>query len=58
MYAPDYGPMLYQSLGFGTVQQLLIQAGWISVCPFGNLINALLVDRLGRTRMLSMPFRL
>ncbi|KAH8817019.1 MFS transporter [Xylogone sp. PMI_703] len=52
----NYGPMLYGSLGFGTVQQLLIQAGWITVCPFGNFINALLVDKLGRTRMLMFGF--
>lgn len=48
----DYGPSLYKSLGFGTVQQLLIQAGWITVCPFGNLINAFLVDRVGRVNMI------
>lgn len=49
----DYGPSLYASLGFDTVQQLLIQCGWITVCPFGNWINAIVVDRVGRTRMLS-----
>jgi hypothetical protein len=49
----DYGPLLYSNLGFNTVQQLLIQSGWISVCPFGNWINALVVDKFGRTRMLS-----
>jgi hypothetical protein len=48
----DYGPLLYSNLGFNTVQQLLIQSGWISVCPFGNWINALVVDKFGRTRML------
>lgn len=56
----DYGPLLYGDLGFGTLQQLLIQAGWISVCPVGNFINALVVDRLGRTKMLSnaLPFHI
>ncbi|KAK5701132.1 hypothetical protein LTR17_022854 [Elasticomyces elasticus] len=52
----NYGPSLYSSLGFGTVQQLLIQCGWITVCPFGNWINALVVDRLGRTRLLMFGF--
>ncbi|KAK5100049.1 hypothetical protein LTR70_008011 [Exophiala xenobiotica] len=52
----NYGPMLYSRLGFNTVQTLLIQSGWISVCPFGNWINAVLVDKLGRTRMLMFGF--
>jgi len=50
----DYGPLLYGRLGFSPVQQLLIQGGWITVCPFGNWVNALVVDRIGRTRMLSI----
>lgn len=53
---PDYGPSLYKSLGFGTVQQLLIQCGWISICPFGNWINALIVDKVGRTALLMFGF--
>jgi len=48
--------LLYSRLGFDTVQQLLIQGGWITVCPIGNLINALAVDRFGRTRMLMFGF--
>ncbi|KAK5215195.1 hypothetical protein LTR72_011729 [Exophiala xenobiotica] len=44
----NYGPILHAGLGFDTVKQLLIQAGWISVCPGGNLINAFIVDRFGR----------
>lgn len=52
----NYGPTLYKALGFGTVDQLLLQAGWISVCPFGNLINSLLVDRIGRTRMVMFGY--
>lgn len=48
----DYGPLLYKSLGFNAVQQLLIQCGWISVAPFGNFINAYLVDHMGRVKML------
>jgi len=52
----NYGPSLYSKLGYGTVQQLLIQGGWITVCPFGNLLNALIVDRVGRTKMLMIGF--
>jgi hypothetical protein len=50
----DYGPLLYKSLGFSTVQQLLIQCGWITVAPIGNFVNAMVVDRIGRVPMLSM----
>ncbi|KIW78380.1 hypothetical protein Z517_08215 [Fonsecaea pedrosoi CBS 271.37] len=52
----NYGPILYKGLGFSTVDQLLIQAGWISVCPGGNVINALIVDKIGRTRLLMFGF--
>ncbi|RBA14937.1 hypothetical protein FPRO05_13153 [Fusarium proliferatum] len=44
------------SLGFNAVQQLLIQCGWISVAPFGNFINAYLVDHMGRVKMLLTGF--
>ena len=52
----NYGPYLYRSLGFNTVQQLVIQGGWISVCPFGNLFNALVVDKVGRCKLLIWGF--
>ncbi|EHY54629.1 MFS-type transporter criB [Exophiala dermatitidis] len=52
----NYGPSLYASLGFSTVPQLVIQGCWITVCPFGNLLNSLVVDRFGRTRMLMVGF--
>ncbi|KAF5609428.1 major facilitator superfamily transporter [Fusarium subglutinans] len=52
----NYGPLLYASLGFNTVQQLLIQCGWITVAPFGNFINAFLVDHVGRVKMLLGGF--
>ncbi|KAF5575469.1 major facilitator superfamily transporter [Fusarium pseudocircinatum] len=52
----NYGPLLYASLRFSTVQQLLIQCGWISVAPFGNFINAYLVDHIGRVKMLLGGF--
>lgn len=45
--------MLYGRLGFDTVQQLLMQCGWITVGAVGNGINALVVDRLGRVKMFS-----
>lgn len=53
---PDYGPELYASLGFDSVNQLIIQGGWITVCPVGNFINSLIVDRVGRTRLLMAGF--
>ena len=50
--AADFGPFLYKKLGFTVVKQLLIQCGWISVCLLGNIFNAIVVDRVGRVRML------
>lgn len=49
----DYGAMLYKSLNFNSLQQLCLQAGWITICPFGNLFNALVVDKIGRVKMIS-----
>ncbi|KAL1625891.1 hypothetical protein SLS56_007130 [Neofusicoccum ribis] len=44
----NYGPSLYASIGFGSRDQLLLQAGWISVGIIGNFVNALLLDHAGR----------
>lgn len=52
----NYGPSLYKSLGFDTVSQLVIQGAWITVCPIGNFVNSLIVDRVGRTRLLMAGF--
>lgn len=48
----NYGPSVYKSLGFDTVSQLVIHGAWITVCPIGNFVNSLIVDRVGRTRLL------
>ena len=50
----NYGPSLYKSLGYGTVQQLVLQGAWISVCPFGNVLNSLVVDKVGRVKLLAI----
>ncbi|RFU25999.1 hypothetical protein B7463_g10334, partial [Scytalidium lignicola] len=52
----NYGPLLYKRLGYDTVLQLLIQSCWITVCPLGNVFNALVVDRIGRVRLLIFGF--
>jgi hypothetical protein len=49
----DYGPSLYVSMGFDSKHQLLITAGWISVGVVANYCNALLLDRVGRVRLLG-----
>ena len=45
---PDYGPSLYAGLGYGTTQTLLIQCGWITSVAIGNIINASIIDKVGR----------
>src|ERR1700761_1273458 len=32
---------------------LILQGAWISVCPFGNVFNSLVVDKTGRTRLMA-----
>ena len=49
----NYGPILYAGLGFDTVTTLVLQGAWISVCPFGNLFNSLVVDKTGRIRLMA-----
>jgi hypothetical protein len=49
----DYGTILYSGLGYGPTNQLLLQAGWISFAPVGNLFTALIVDKVGRVKLLS-----
>ncbi|KAF9889302.1 hypothetical protein FE257_007411 [Aspergillus nanangensis] len=44
----NYGPTLYAALGFGTLDQLKLQCGWLTVgIPF-NALGAALMDRVGR----------
>lgn len=45
--------MLYSGLGYGSTDQLLLQAGWISFAPIGNLFNALIIDKVGRVKLLG-----
>ncbi|KAK5399926.1 hypothetical protein LTR06_011417 [Exophiala xenobiotica] len=52
----NYETLLYAGLDFGTVQQLLIQSGWTSVCPGGNLLNAFILDRVGGINLLIFGF--
>jgi hypothetical protein len=54
----DYGPSLYASMNFDSKRQLLITAGWISVGVIANYGNALLLDRVGRVRLLGQFLKL
>lgn len=53
LHLADYGPALYQSMGFDTKKQLLISAGWITLGIPANFLNALLLDRVGRKWLMS-----
>ncbi|KAL4912322.1 general substrate transporter [Aspergillus aurantiobrunneus] len=44
----NYGPTLYASLGYGTANTLLLSACWITEGLFANMLNAYLLDRVGR----------
>ncbi|KAJ9604940.1 hypothetical protein H2200_010329 [Cladophialophora chaetospira] len=44
----NYGPTVYAALGYDTEHQIKFQCGWISVAVLGNLLGALVMDRLGR----------
>ncbi|OAL34542.1 hypothetical protein AYO20_06172 [Fonsecaea nubica] len=44
----NYGPTLYGALGYGTIDQLKLQCGWITIGNFANLFGAVIIDRVGR----------
>ncbi|CAG9996134.1 unnamed protein product [Clonostachys byssicola] len=52
----NYGPSLYASMGFDSTRQLLITAGWISVGILSNFASALLLDRVGRVKLMVIGF--
>lgn len=49
-----YNPILYASLGYGTVMQLLFTGIWANITIIGNTINAFTVDRMGRVLALKI----
>lgn len=44
----NYGPSLYKTLGYGDADTLIITGGWITEGLFANILNAYLLDRVGR----------
>lgn len=52
----NYGPSLYASLGYGTTETLLIQSCWITTIVFGNILNAMALDKFGRRLLLVLGF--
>lgn len=44
----NYGPTLYSALGYGTLDQLKLQCGWITMGTPANLLGACIMDRVGR----------
>ncbi|RVX65797.1 hypothetical protein B0A52_10328 [Exophiala mesophila] len=44
----NYGPILYATLGFDGEKQLIYACGWITMGIGGNLMGALIIDKIGR----------
>jgi MFS family permease len=44
----NYGPTFYKALGYDTTQQLLLQAGWVTVAPPMCFVGGVLTDIVGR----------
>jgi len=49
----NYGPSLYQQLGFGPVKQLLYPAAWLTFAVGLNVMGMFLVDRFPRNRYIA-----
>ncbi|KAK5444215.1 hypothetical protein LTS15_010568 [Exophiala xenobiotica] len=52
----NYGPVLYARLGYGTLDTLLFQAGWVCVVLITPFICMTFVDRVSRTYLLASGF--
>lgn len=50
----NYSPILYGKLGYDANKQLLLAGAWITLSPFGNMLNAWLLDIVGRRVLLSL----
>ncbi|OAP58403.1 hypothetical protein AYL99_07493 [Fonsecaea erecta] len=50
----SYGPTIYASLGFGTVGQLSITAGYVTFGAITATLGTLLIDSLGRVPLLAI----
>ncbi|OAG37614.1 hypothetical protein AYO21_08222 [Fonsecaea monophora] len=50
----SYGPTIYASLGFNTVGQLCITAGYVTFGALTAILGTLLIDRVGRVPLLAI----
>ncbi|KAK5676907.1 hypothetical protein LTS10_010671 [Elasticomyces elasticus] len=50
----NYGPTLYGSLGYAPADRLLLTVGWITEGLLANVLNAILLDRVGRKWLMTV----
>lgn len=49
----NYGPILYKTLGYSTVEQIIYPAGWLTFAIGLNVLAMLLVDRFPRPKYMA-----
>ncbi|KAH8697922.1 general substrate transporter [Talaromyces proteolyticus] len=52
----NYGPIFYSALGFDTRDQLILAGARDTIAFLGNIVGAVLLDNVGRRRMLLTGF--
>jgi len=52
----NYSVLLYEGLGFKGSLPLILAAAYVTVAMCGNYINSLLIDRVGRVKLLLIGF--
>ncbi|CAK7234124.1 hypothetical protein SCUCBS95973_008828 [Sporothrix curviconia] len=52
----NYSVLLYQGLGFDNMMSLMLSALYVTVACAGNYVCSLLIDRVGRVRLLLIGF--
>ncbi|KAF9884519.1 hypothetical protein FE257_001707 [Aspergillus nanangensis] len=48
----NFSPVLFQGLGFDNTLQLGLAAAWLVVCQVGTVFGCLLIERVGRVKLL------
>lgn len=52
----NYGPTIYGNLGYDSLEQLLLAAGYITTGIIYNLVSAFLIDIVGRKTLITIGF--
>ncbi|KAJ5419999.1 hypothetical protein N7465_002518 [Penicillium sp. CMV-2018d] len=56
MIINNYGPSIYAGMGYDTSMQLILTALWTTIGIFLNALSAVLMDRVGRVKLMIIGY--